>query len=203
MKLSNSFTTHLKFVFFSALISVIAGCSNQQGAASKTNATPIPTTPSAPSVSNQYERYLKSDYDIAFNLPSDWQISSVKVHPNGWAKFFAPKAQTDHAQSVIVHFFKDEKATPTQFVERAKQITARLNCKVDRYNIKEVQKDSVTFTVTNTQCETIHDLIQVFKIFEMPDGLYTISYKAKIKATSAQDISQMSAIVENAKIIKK
>lgn len=192
MKLSKKITA----AAFSMLL--LVGCSSH-GNSAKPQITNTKTDLS----SGSYQRYLKSDYDIAFNLPKNWNLTSVRVHPNGFAKFYEPKSQKEKAQSVVVHYFKDEKATPEQFVARAKEVTAKLNCKVDEAHVKTMQKNSVTFTVINKQCASIHDLIQVYKVFEMPDGLYTISYKAKIKTTSATDVAQMSRIVENAKIVKR
>lgn len=150
-----------------------------------------------------YHQYLKSKYDIAFNLSDDWETKAVKVYPNGYAKFYVPKGQSNYAQSIIFHYFKEEKITPKQFFTKAKEVTAQLNCKVEKTNIKKLDKNFVVFEITSQQCPTIHDLLQVYKAFGMSDGLYTLSYRAKLKNTSKEDRSSISMNIENAKIVEK
>ncbi len=164
------------------------------------SATPAQTQPK---VTETYKDYLTSEYDFDVNLPDDWKMAKVKVYPNGYAKFYNPTTETNNNQRLVVHFFKDEKTTPQAFFEKAKAVTAQLKCEVEKSKVKQINADTVTFGVTSQKCPSTHDLIQIYKAFVMPDGLYTITYRAKLKNTAKEQIANMSRNVENAEIIPK
>jgi hypothetical protein len=143
-------------------------------------------------------------YTFDFNPPraSDWQLVQNAFDKNGYARtYMLPQTGDATPESVTISYGRNihtsVKASMQEVVDNFKKI----NCKQKQSHVIQQKTDALVFSTTLDQCTNGKAVTQIFKVFNMPDGQYSIIYSADPRKTSKSAIADMQKAVESGKLV--
>lgn len=145
-----------------------------------------------------------SKYRVSFNMPKSqkWDLVSVEQDAGGYAKSYRSTTAKGLAatQSFYINYGHNIKTPLLASMNEVESSIAATECSSKQTQVLRHDADSLIFTVSASRCSNGQALWQVFKVFNMPDGQYSIVYTANPNVVSATDRQQMKAVVTHAKI---
>ena len=146
-----------------------------------------------------------SKYRVSFNMPKSqkWDLVSVEQDSEGYAKSYRSLTAKGLAanQSFYINYGRGIKTPLLASMNEVESSIAATECSQKQTHVVNHAVDSLIFTVSANQCSNGQALWQVFKVFNMPDGQYSIVYTANPKVVSTGNIQQMKTVVTRARII--
>lgn len=141
---------------------------------------------------------------VNFTLPTSqkWDLVSVEQDTNGYAKSYrSAKAKGLTAeQSFYINYGRNIKTPLLASMHEVVSSLASTGCKRTSSNIEKLGQTTLIFTATADQCTSGRPVWQVFKVFNMTDGQYSIVYSANPKAVSNNERQEMKNVVSLATI---
>jgi hypothetical protein len=141
---------------------------------------------------------------VNFKLPSSqkWDLVSVEQDSNGYAKSyrsaFAKGPSSD--QSFYINYGHGIKTPLLESMHEVVGSLASTGCKHTGSKMEKLGKDTLIFTASADHCMTGRSVWQVFKVFNMTDGQYSIVYSANPNVVPNKVRQQMKSVVANATI---
>ena len=164
----------------------LAACSNTTGISTTENAT-------------------MTKHKVNFQLPTSqrWDLVSVEQDANGYAKSYrsAQAKNTAADQSFYINYGRNIKTPLLESMHEVVGSLASTGCKQTSSKIVKLEKNILIFNAAADQCMSGRAMWQVFKVFNMQDGQYSIVYSANPKVVSAKIREQMKNVVMKATII--
>ncbi len=146
-----------------------------------------------------------SKYRITFKMPKTqrWELVSVEQDSVGYAKSYRAQHVTGLAaeQSFYLNYGHNIKTPLLASMNEVESSIAATECQKKETRIIKQHDNSLTFMVSADKCSNGHALWQVFKVFNMPDGQYSIVYTANSKVVPKSVIQEMKTVVTQAQII--
>lgn len=144
---------------------------------------------------------LLSDYKIVYQAPTpSWKLANQQQDAEGYTMQYQPKAANSPFQSITLNYGK---GIQVSLKDSMQQVVSEMNttdCQRKESNILKQDDKTLVFSTLLDQCSNGKTLTQVFKVFSMPDGQYSIVYSADAKPSSTS-IQQMESMIESAKLV--
>lgn len=174
-------------IVFLASCALLAGCSHNSGSVAA-NAT-----------------VSMAKNKVNFQLPASqkWDLVSVEQDANGYAKSYRSAAARGLSadQSFYINYGHNIKTPLLQSMHEVVGSLASTGCKHSSSKIVKLEKNQLIFTATADHCMSGRSVWQVFKVFNMMDGQYSIVYSANPNTVPNKTREQMKAVVMNATIV--
>jgi len=172
---------------FLASCALLTGCSNNVGLASANTNTAM------------------AQNKVNFQLPTaqKWDLVSVEQDANGYAKSYRSEAAKGLSadQSFYINYGRNIKTPLLQSMHEVVGSLASTGCKHTTSKIVKLEKNQLIFTAAADHCMSGRSVWQVFKVFNMSDGQYSIVYSANPNTVSNKTRQQMKNVVINATIV--
>jgi hypothetical protein len=144
---------------------------------------------------------LLSDYKIVYQAPTPtWKLANQQQDAEGYTMQYQPKSVKTSFQSITLNYGK---GIQVSLKDSMQQVVSEMNttdCQRKESNILKQDDKTLVFSTLLDQCANGKTLTQVFKVFNMPDGQYSIVYSADAKSSSSS-IQQMESMIESAKLV--
>lgn len=143
-------------------------------------------------------------YKIQFPDPvaSQWSRTS-QSDANGYSVTYNRiNSANTQQQSIKVNYGKN---IQTSFADAIKEVNNTLsiaNCQRHDMKILSQSKRSIMFEAVLDQCPTGNAMTSVYKVFNQPDGQYSIIYTANPHVVSSGIIQGMMKMVKSARVIR-
>lgn len=139
---------------------------------------------------------------VNFKLPSSqkWDLVSVEQDANGYAKSYrsATARGLSADQSFYINYGHNIKTPLLESMHEVVGSLASTGCKHTSSKMERLGKNTLIFTTAADHCMSGRATWQVFKVFNMPDGQYSIVYSANPNAVPVKTRQQMKNVVMNA-----
>lgn len=146
----------------------------------------------------------KAANKVNFRLPASehWALVSVEQDANGYAKSYRSTTARGLSadQSFYINYGHNIKTPLLASMHEVTSSLANTGCKRIGSKIEKLNQNSLTFTATADQCTNGRPISQVFKVFNMQDGQYSIVYSANPRVVRIKDRQQMKNVVTQATI---
>jgi len=141
---------------------------------------------------------------VNFTLPASqkWVLVNVEQDANGYAKSYrSGRAKGLSAdQSFYINYGRNIKTPLAQSMHEVVDSLASTGCKKTGSKIVKSNENMLVFIAKADRCPTGRPVFQVFKVFNMVDGQYSIVYSANPKAVSNKTRQQMENVVTTATV---
>lgn len=141
---------------------------------------------------------------VNFTLPASqkWALVSVEQDANGYAKSYRSRRAKGLSadQSFYINYGHNIKTPMAQSMHEVVDSLASTGCKKTNSKIEKSSENMLVFTATADQCPNGRPVLQVFKVFNMTDGQYSIVYSANPNAVSSKIRQQMKNVVTTATV---
>lgn len=141
---------------------------------------------------------------VNFKLPSSqkWDLVSVEQDANGYAKSYRSRSAKGPSadQSFYINYGYGIK---TPLLDAMHEVTGSLThtgCKQTNSKVEKSGKNTLVFTISADHCTNGRSVWQVFKVFNMMDGQYSIVYSANPHVVPTKTRQQMKNVVAHATI---
>jgi len=147
---------------------------------------------------------LDSPYKITFSAPQnmDWQLAKQKNDNRGYFLNYLP-AKNARNQSILINYGRGIRTSLTNAMNQAVNAQKNADCRNKTHKVLTREKNSLTFKTHLSTCRGGFELTQIFKVFNKPDGQYSIIYSAKNTDVNAKTIAALEKTIRNAKLIKQ
>jgi hypothetical protein len=136
---------------------------------------------------------------VNFKLPSSqkWVLVNVEQDANGYARSYrsAYAKGLSADQSLYINYGRNIKTPLKQSMHEVVDSLAGTGCKKTDSKIEKSGPNMLVFTATATECPIGRPVSQVFKVFDMEDGQYSIVYSANPKVVPNKIRQQMKNVV--------
>lgn len=143
-------------------------------------------------------------YKVKFQLPASqkWDLVSVEQDSNGYAKSYrsATAKGLSADQSFYINYGHGIRTPLLESMHEVVGSLASTGCKHTNSKIIKLESNELIFSAAAEQCMSGRSVWQVFKVFNMEDGQYSIVYSGNPSAVSEKTRDQMKAVVMSAKI---
>lgn len=141
---------------------------------------------------------------VNFQLPASqkWDLVSVEQDANGYAKSYRSAAAKGLAadQSFYINYGHNIKTPLLESMHEVVGSLASTGCKHTGSRIVKLDKNTLIFTASADRCMSGRSVWQVFKVFNMTDGQYSIVYSANPQVVASKTRQQMKNVVMHATI---
>lgn len=141
---------------------------------------------------------------VNFRLPTSqkWDLVSVEQDANGYAKSYRSMAAKGLSadQSFYINYGRNIHTPLLESMNEVVGSLANTGCKRTGSKMEKLNKNTLIFTASADHCLSGRSIWQVFKVFNMEDGQYSIVYSANPNAVAVKTKQQMKAVVTNATI---
>ncbi len=145
-------------------------------------------------------------YKVNFKLPPSqkWDLVSVEQDANGYAKSYRSDAAKGLAadQSFYINYGHGIKTPVLTSMHEVVGSLSSTGCKRTHSQILKLDKNILIFNASADQCMSGRSVWQVFKVFNMEDGQYSIVYSANPRVVAVNKREQMKTVVMNSKIAR-
>ena len=145
-------------------------------------------------------------YKVNFQLPKNqkWDLVSIEQDANGYAKSYRSVNAVNMAadQSFYINYGHNIKTSLLESMQEVVGGMASTGCQHTQSKIVKLEKNTLIFISSAEQCLSGRSVWQVFKVFNMPDGQYSIVYSANPTVVPSTTTQQMKTVVTTAKIIR-
>ncbi len=147
---------------------------------------------------------VKAINKVNFKLPANqkWALINDEQAANGYAKsyraIYAKGICAD--QSFYINYGHSIKTPLKQSMQEVVKSLASSGCTNTRSKIEKSGPNMLIFTASADHCTAGRPVSQVFKVFNMADGQYSIVYSANPNAVPNKIRQQMKSVVEKAGI---
>ncbi len=174
----------LLVVYFAVCSLVLAGCSNMS---QSTNNTTM------------------AKHKVIFKLPKSqkWDLVSVEQDSNGFAKSYrsASARGLSADQSFYINYGRNIRTPLLESMHEVVGSMASTGCKRTSSKIIKLEDSTLIFSAYADQCMSGRPVWQIFKVYNMDDGQYSIVYSENPAAVSTRTKDQMKAVVMKSKIV--
>ncbi|MEO8401938.1 MAG: hypothetical protein ABI597_09135 [Gammaproteobacteria bacterium] len=143
---------------------------------------------------------------VHFQLPPSqkWDLISVEQDANGYAKSYrsvsAKGLESD--QSFYINFGRNIRTPLLESMHEVVGSMASTGCRRTTSKMLDLEKNSLVFIATANQCMAGRPVWQIFKVFNMQDGQYSIVYSANPGAVPIKTMQQMKTVVIKSNIVR-
>ncbi len=146
----------------------------------------------------------KARYKIHFRLPASehWALVSVEQDANGYAKSYRSLTARGLSadQSFYINYGHNIKTPLVDSMHEVVSALAGTGCQRTGSKVEKLTQTTLTFTASADQCMNGRPISQVFKVFNMADGQYSIVYSANPKVVPVKVRQRMKNVVTKAGI---
>ncbi len=143
-------------------------------------------------------------HKVMFKLPASqkWDLVSVEQDSNGYAKSYRSIAAKGMAadQSFYINYGHNINTPLLESMHEVVGSMASTGCKQTSSKIIKLEKTTLIFSAYADQCMSGRPVWQIFKVFNMDDGQYSIVYSANPAAVSSKTKEQMKKVVMTSQI---
>jgi hypothetical protein len=144
-------------------------------------------------------------HKVNFQLPATqkWDLVSVEQDVNGYAKSYRSESAKGLSadQSFYINYGHNIKTPLLESMHEVVGSMASTGCKHTSSKIIKLEKNTLIFSASADECMSGRSIWQVFKVFNMNDGQYSIVYSANPNAIPANLREKMKAVVTSAKVV--
>lgn len=143
-------------------------------------------------------------YTFDFNPPrsSDWQMVQNVFDKNGYARtYMLPQVDNATPESVTISYGRNIHTSVKASMQEVVGNFKKIHCKQKQSHVIQEKTDILVFSTTINQCNNGKALTQIFKVFNKPDGQYSIIYSADPRKTSKDTIAEMQKAVVAGKLV--
>ncbi len=143
-------------------------------------------------------------YTFDFNPPrsSEWQLVQNVFDANGYARtYMLPQTGDALPESVTISYGKHIHTSPKASMREVVDNFKKIHCKQKQAHLISQKEDTLVFSTLINQCDNGKALQQIFKVFDTPDGQYSIIYSADPRKTPASAVEQMQKAVVAGKLV--
>jgi len=143
-------------------------------------------------------------YKIQFPDPvaSQWSRTSQSDASGYTVTYNRINSANAQQQNIKVNYGKN---IQTSFVDSIKEVNNTLdaaNCQRHSLKILSQTKYSIMFEAVLDQCPTGNAMTSVYKVFNQPDGQYSIIYTADPRVVSSGIVEGMTKMIKSARVIR-
>ena len=142
---------------------------------------------------------------VNFQLPKSqkWDLVSVEQDANGYAKSYRSRTARGLSadQSFYINYGHHIKTPLLESMNAVVGSLANTGCKSTHSKIIKLENNTLIFSASAEQCMSGRPVDQVFKVFNMQDGQYSIVYSANPKAVPVKTREAMRTVVTKANIV--
>ena len=143
-------------------------------------------------------------HKVNFQLPKtqQWELVSVEQDANGYAKSYRSVNAKGLAadQSFYINYGHNIKTPLLESMHEVVGSLASTGCKDTSTKILNLEKNALVFMASAEQCLSGRSIWQIFKVFNMPDGQYSIVYSGNPNVVPLRTMQQMKTVIIGAKI---
>lgn len=143
-------------------------------------------------------------YTFDFNPPraSDWQMVQNVFDKNGYARtYMLPQVNNTTPESVTISYGRNIHTSVKASMQEVVGNFHKINCKQKQSHVIDEKTNTLVFSTTIDQCHNGKAVTQIFKVFNMPDGQYSIIYSADPRKTPKSTIAEMQKAVVRGKLV--
>lgn len=147
----------------------------------------------------------QSSYHVIFDLPKGWHKVAIFRDSGGYTMTYqSTKAINEKLKipNIAINYQKNSQVSLSDTVKQIKEINQVAQCDYKKVQVLKQSHDTITFTATLDQCMNRRALKRIFKVFNKPDGQYTIAYYFNPNISSPTSYSKMKKIIVQSKLIK-
>lgn len=144
----------------------------------------------------------KYKIDIKFPSSMHWQLKDNQQDATGYMQTYLPRdSHSKTSQSVNFNYGKDIKTSLKDSMREVLNVMSGTDCKVKTSKILKQVDNYLVFDTFLDKCSNGKSLQQVFKVFNMPDGQYSVIYVADPHKVTSTTFKTMQVVVVNAKMV--
>lgn len=142
---------------------------------------------------------LQPAYKIDYALPKGMQTKLLNDEQDvgGYVKTYILQG----AGILSVNYGRNIKASLKDSMQQVANVMARTNCQVRDTKILKEEPNMLMFSTTMDKCANGKSLRQIFKVYNMQDGQYSILYATEPQAVSSDAMHKMEQVMESAKVV--
>jgi hypothetical protein len=141
---------------------------------------------------------------VLFQLPASqkWELVSVEQDANGYAKSYRSMSAKGSSadQSFYINYGRNIRTPLLEAMHEVVGSMASTGCKHTGAKMIKLEKSFLIFSASADQCITGRSISQVFKVFNMEDGQYSIVYSANPHAVKNKIRAGMESVVIDSRI---
>ncbi|EKD54424.1 MAG: hypothetical protein ACD_60C00087G0036 [uncultured bacterium] len=145
-------------------------------------------------------------YKVSFNFPKhqQWDLVSVEQDANGYAKSYRSLSAKGMAkdQSFYINYGHNIETPMLASMNEVVGSMSNTGCKRTHSKIVSLNKNTLVFIASADECMSGRSIWQIFKVFNMQDGQYSIVYSGNPNAVPVSTMQQMKTVVMGAKIVR-
>ncbi len=142
---------------------------------------------------------VKAQNKVNFKLPANqrWALVSLEQDANGYAKSYRSVSAKGLSadQSFYINYGHNIKTPLDKSMKEVVSSLASTGCTNTTSKIEKSTANMLIFTASADHCTAGRPVSQVFKVFNMADGQYSIVYSANPNAVSNKIRQQMKDVV--------
>ena len=145
------------------------------------------------------ETELASPYQISYQAPA-WKLANKQQDPDGYTFQYQPANAQKHFESITVNYGK---GIQSSLKDSMQQVVSEMNttgCQTRESSILKEDTKTLVFKTVLDQCTNGKSLTQIFKVFNTPDGQYSIVYSVDSVMHANKSPDKMESIIESAKL---
>ncbi len=173
-------------MFLAAFCLVLTACSNNtgQGQSSAQNSA------------------AKNKVNFKLPVSQEWDLVSVEQDANGYAKSYRSRMARGFSadQSFYINYGHNIRTPLLESMHEVVGSLASTGCKHTHSQRIKMDQNTLIFIASAEHCLSGRSVWQIFKVFNMPDGQYSIVYSANPNRVPNQTRQQMKNVVMNATI---
>lgn len=145
------------------------------------------------------ETNLISEYKIVYQTPAtSWKLANHQQDADGYTFQYQPPTANTNFQSITINYGK---GIQIPLKDSMHQVVSEMNttdCQRKESDVIKQDQRTLVFRTSLAECSNGKSLVQIFKVFNMPDGQYSIVYSADSQSNSIPDMLKMQSLIEAA-----
>ncbi|ODN43719.1 hypothetical protein [Piscirickettsia litoralis] len=149
--------------------------------------------------------HSKPGYHISLQLKEQksWQLDRSLIDQKGYTQYYIPKDQQHELpHNIIVHYGRNVSTSLIQTMQQVSSGNKHAECKTAKTRIIQQDKNSLVFSNVLKGCVNNHELWQIYKVFNRPDGQYAIIYTAEPSQIPKTIRQHMRHVIKLAQLLK-
>lgn len=144
---------------------------------------------------------VNSSYKIVYKTNNtQWKLANQQQDPEGYSYQYQPNPTSEGFRTITINYGKNVQLS---LKDSMQQVVGEMNttdCQRKESNVLKQDQHTLVFKTVLAECPNGKSLEQVFKVFSMPDGQYSIVYSTDSISPSNPDSQKMQAMIESAEL---
>jgi hypothetical protein len=142
-------------------------------------------------------------YHIDIVLPQDmhWTLFKNVQDTAGYNKIYLPrKADNMSDQNISVSYGVNISTPIDDTMQEVVSVLDKTDCEIADSKVIKKEHNSIVFEVLLDRCANNKSAVQIFKVFDVDEGQYSVFYSADLEKVDESTLQKMKMAIQNSRL---